>query len=248
MLCKNLTSIIIPDSITEIGQAAFNRCTSLARAELPRRLKSLGKHSFSGDCKTLTELKIPKTVQYISGEMMNGCNGITTLEIEEGNEIYESQGNCIVRKADRQLVCGTKNCEIPENIASVGENAFYKMDIEKLSLPKGVESIGTAAFQYCEKLKELCLSDGLKKIGSLAFSGCAFDYVSIPMSVGKHRQRCLQLFSRLVGHSAKKRQKAGRKCFRQIRNHLHRLKTRRKLPRRLEAAGDTDGFFIYLFL
>ncbi len=182
MLCKNLTSVIIPDSITEIGQAAFNRCTSLARAELPRRLKSLESIAF-GDCKTLTELKIPKTVQYISGKMINGCNGITTLEIEEGNEIYESQGNCIVRKADRQLVCGTKNCEIPENIASVGENAFYKMDIEKLSLPKGVESIGTAAFQNCEKLKELCLPDGLKTIGSRAFSGCAFDYVSIPMSV-----------------------------------------------------------------
>ena len=46
-----------------------------------------------------------------------------------------------------------------------------------------MESIGTAAFQNCEKLKELCLPDGLKTIGSRAFSGCAFDYVSIPMSV-----------------------------------------------------------------
>lgn len=167
MLCKNLTSIIIPDSITEIGQAAFNGCTSLARAELPRRLKSLERIAFGG-CKTLTELKIPKTVQYISGEMMNGCNGITTLEIEEGNEIYESQGNCIVRKADRQLVCGTKNCEIPENIASVGENAFYKMDIEKLSLPKGVESIGADAFNFFHGLS-VTLPKSVKKLGANAF-------------------------------------------------------------------------------
>ena len=47
--CTSLTSINIPDSVTSIGEGAFNECTSLTSINIPTSVTSIGSYAFSED-------------------------------------------------------------------------------------------------------------------------------------------------------------------------------------------------------
>jgi hypothetical protein len=62
--CKNLTSIVIPESVEEIGLATFFRCISLQSVTLPEDLKTIRYLAFA-DCPALTSVTIPASVSVI---------------------------------------------------------------------------------------------------------------------------------------------------------------------------------------
>ena len=73
-----LTSIVIPDSVTEIGDEAFYQCSSLTELSLPNHLQSIGTHAFKG-CSGLTDIVIPYTVSEIGTGAFEKCTGLKTM-------------------------------------------------------------------------------------------------------------------------------------------------------------------------
>ena len=61
---------------------------------------------------------------------------------------------------------------LPNTLKTIGKDAFSRSAIESIEIPSNVNSIGSGAFQYCNKLVSVVISEGVKKIGGSAFAYC----------------------------------------------------------------------------
>ena len=101
-------------SVTSIGDAAFERCSSLTSITIPNSVTTIGTWAFSG-CSSLTSVTIPNSVTYIGVQAFENCSSLTSVTIPSsvtsiGNSAF---WNC------RSLTSVT----LPEN-ATIGDNAF----------------------------------------------------------------------------------------------------------------------------
>ena len=103
--------------------------------------------------------------------------------MQEGNPIYKSDGNCIIRKADNELVTGCKASVIPDYVKGIGNGAFKGCTPNEVVIPNGVEYIGSSCFED-GSLESILLPNTLQTIGILAFANnSSLKYVAIPSSV-----------------------------------------------------------------
>ena len=80
--CVNLTSITIPDSVTSIGQTAFNGCVNLTSITIPDSVTSISDWAFSG-CRNLTSITIPDSVTSIGESAFSDCVNLTSITIPD---------------------------------------------------------------------------------------------------------------------------------------------------------------------
>ena len=78
--CRNLTEINLPNSITSLGMAAFLDCTSLTEINLPNSITIIQHHTFA-DCKSLIEINIPNSVTSIEYAAFMGCTSLKKITI-----------------------------------------------------------------------------------------------------------------------------------------------------------------------
>ncbi len=80
--CTGLTSVTIPDSVTSIGVDAFYDCTGLASVTIPDSVTSIGSSAFYG-CTGLESVTIPDSVTSIGSSALSGCTGLTSVTIPD---------------------------------------------------------------------------------------------------------------------------------------------------------------------
>ena len=76
--CSGLTSITIPDGVTNIGNYAFYNCSGLTSVTIPDGATSIGNYAFSG-CNGLTNITIPDSVKKIGEYAFSGCKGLMSI-------------------------------------------------------------------------------------------------------------------------------------------------------------------------
>ena len=160
----NITSVILPSSITTIANFAFYGCSELKNVTIPNSVTNIENYAFH-ECGALTSMEIPSSVTTIKSFAFAYCDGLTNIVISDGvtsigpsafTECYE-----------------LKSVVIPDSVTSIGYSAFYGcIALNNLTIGNGVKTIGSSAFTACA-LTSIEVPSSVVSIGGGAFSGCS---------------------------------------------------------------------------
>ncbi|MDE5600891.1 MAG: leucine-rich repeat domain-containing protein [Clostridia bacterium] len=153
---NNLKVVVIEEGVKVLGRYAFVNCKNLESVVIPNSVEKIGDSAFrlSG----LKNITIPKTVTTIGNYIMAGCKNLETIVVEEGNPIYHSANNCLIETESKTLLHGTNMSVIPDDgsVTTIAAFAFqYREELESITIPSSVTSIGNGAFANCYMLKEV---------------------------------------------------------------------------------------------
>ena len=158
--CSSLNSIMIPESVTNIGGDTFTACTNLLSINVSENnpvyhsqdncLVETKTNTLIAGCKTSI---IPNSVTSIGNDAFYMCNGLTTITI-------------------------------PNSVTSIGSGAFAYTGLTNITIPDSVKSIGNFAFKSCTSLTSINIPDSVTSISDSTFYECTgLTSITIPDSV-----------------------------------------------------------------
>ena len=175
---SSLTHINIPNSVSEIGRNAFRRCSKLTNVNIPNSVTRIGWYAFEG-CSSLTNVNIPNSVTEIGSYAFQNCTSLTHVNIQNSVEI----------------ICegAFKNCSslthvnIPSSVTEIGMYAFEGCaSLTHVDIPNSVKKISVGVFKNCSKLTHVNIPNSVTEISFDAFRRCvSLAHVNIPNSVSK---------------------------------------------------------------
>lgn len=188
--CKNLkltNQFRFPDSMKEIGEAAFENCSQLGINQLifPGNMENANIGGFINcdvthviveeGAKTVTltsnkyikSITLPKTVNKLIGYLIE-AKELESFVIDEDAPLTEL-GVLTFYKCTK-----LKSFICPKSVTKIGGMAFSECTaLETVKLPEGITSIGDRAFEYCSSMVNLNIPKGVKTIGTKAFLRCS---------------------------------------------------------------------------
>ena len=215
--CSSLTSVVIEGNVTSVGSSIFYYCyniknvvapaivlTNISKSNLQNVTITFGEISSEmlSSCSKLTSVVIGDGVTTIGGRPFYNCTSLTSITVDEANDIYASIDGNLYSKDGKILIqyaIGKTNTEffvlnsvttigdyafsscssltsvvIGESVATIGDYAFSSCSsLTSVVIGSSVTSIGNYAFAYCSSLTSVVIPDSVTSIGYYAFNNCS---------------------------------------------------------------------------
>ncbi len=192
---SNVRKIVVPDTVTYIGESAFADSSDgvpLEEVVLSKNLKTIGQSAFR-NCYDLKSIDIPTSVTEIGDDAFYGCSSLENVNMNFGIDIGQNAFNFVPavnnpymdwlyseNRSDFFIWNGwiygydgnSKTPVVPSGVCGITDYLFRNSDITGITIPEGVKFIGYGAFQNCTALKSVKFPNSLQKIGGEAFGDC----------------------------------------------------------------------------
>lgn len=181
-----LTSILLPENITAIGDGAFT-ANPIEALSLPSGVTEIGSFAFY-DCDRLTSVTLSEDLMQTGDYLFANCESLTTVDLSATklSRIEDfSFLNCIalqdVRLSQTLTEIGDssfagcralKGVDLSENLISIGDNAFLDSGLESVRIGKNLRQIGEFAFACCKSLQSVEAENKSLIYGRGAFFYC----------------------------------------------------------------------------
>ena len=144
---NTVTTIIIKDGVTSIGDDAFRNCSALTSMTIPDGVTNIGNYAFR-NCSALESITIPNSVTSIGDLAFYNCSALSSITIPEG---VPSISFCAFYGCS-----ALTSVTIPNSVASIDDWAFTDCTaLTSIIMPSNVGSIGMFAFYNCGNLKDV---------------------------------------------------------------------------------------------
>ena len=188
---RGITSLTIPNSVLEIGNYAFAKCSDLTSIAIPEGVTTIGEYAFED----------VRTVIYSGNAAGRPWGARAVIATVDGNYEYVDIEKSIIHK----YIGNEKNVKIPSNVSMIGDNAFRNCtSITSITIPNSVLEIGYSAFSGCSNLTSITIPNSVTSIDYYAFEGCEkLISIIIPNNVttigGSAFSGCTNLKSLVIG-------------------------------------------------
>ena len=198
---ERITSAVISDGVTSIGNHAFFRYTTLKNIRIPDSVTRIGIWALC-ECR-FDSLFLPRSVVNIDVDAFYSIKTLNSFSVDSENPAYVAVDGVIFTKDMKKLVAyptGRKGaCQIPDSVTKIVDGAFGNCrDLSNISIPDSVTTIGDYAFDWCTGLNNIQIPESVTHIGSYTFSGVEMMSVSIPANVTRIGAGTFRYCSRLT--------------------------------------------------
>lgn len=182
---EDITSITIPGSVSNIGYEAFKGCTNLTSVKFsdPKDgAQMVIRVSAFNDCTSLEDITIPAVCRYVTGNVFKGCTALKEIKVDEGNPYYFTKDGVL----------------FGPNV-NEGEVEYDREDIVLIGYPAGKEAgtykvpstvngrtvykLWASSFRGCQNLTGIEIPASVTYIGGNAFEDTGLTQITIPETV-----------------------------------------------------------------
>lgn len=183
---KDITELIIADTVEEIGDGAFSGCSNLKKITWGSSVHTIGRAAFAW-CISLKLLHLPDSLKWVGDEAF-ASSGLTYVEFADNDDVYIDNGvfafctrlTCAILPNGLKDICGgtflgctkLEDVFIPGTVKSIGMMAFGEAGAEEIELPDSIETIYQFAFNK-SKLTSIVVPDSVLEIHHSAFGHCS---------------------------------------------------------------------------
>lgn len=189
-----IQSIVISGSVQSIGDRAFRACGDLTDVFIPQSVTHIGEAAFQcyeigyGDGYVIETFSHLTSIVVESGnpvyDSRNSCNAIIETAT---NMLLVGSANTIIPVGIQSIAggafegcTGLTSIDIPDSVQDIYGMAFANCsDLSSVKLHNGTTSIGNSAFFECTSLKNIYIPCSIQEIGNHIFSGCPLESIIV---------------------------------------------------------------------
>ena len=159
----NLTKVVWPATMWEVGENALAYCSDLKEFVLGSETNEIKPHAFSR-CSALETITLTPKIIYIDEFAFSDCSSLKSIALPAGLEMLDK--SCF-------LGCSSLASVTFGDVTEIREKVFYGCKaLTNVVLPATLTKLDKAAFDGCSSLTEITLPKKLKTLGEAVFEGC----------------------------------------------------------------------------